>query len=183
VVLVGGPVLATNANVRDKFTSAERLAGTGEGRFRLVEGGVELWKREPVLGVGLGAFSERYRETRPRKERLRTRVFISHTTPLTVLAELGAVGFGLFLVLCGSTLVVLWRSSRRNHDRAGWAQWTILAMLGGIFVHGLLYSGVFEDPYVWTLLGTGLALGAARRVGTPQATQALPATVAAATAG
>jgi O-antigen ligase len=182
VVLVGGPVLATNANVRDKFTSAERLAGTGEGRFRLVEGGIDLWKQEPVLGVGLGAFSERYRETRPRREQVRTRVFISHTAPLTVLAELGAVGFGLFLVLCGATLVVLARSSLRDRDTGGWAQWTILAILIGIFVHGLLYSGVFEDPYVWALLGAGAAIGVTRSVQAREATQTLPAAVAPVTA-
>jgi O-antigen ligase len=183
LLFVGGPVVATNANVRDKVTSLERLASTGEGRYRLVEGGVGLWKEDPVLGVGLGAFSERYRETRPRKEQLRTRVFISHTAPLTVLAELGAVGFGLFLVLCGATLVVLWRSSLRARDATGWARWTILAILVGIFVHGLLYSGVFEDPYVWTLLGAGVAIGAVRALEPQETTRTLPAAVAPIAAG
>lgn len=183
LVLAGGPVIASNANVREKATSLEELASTGEGRFRLVEGGVDLWRQEPVVGVGLGAFSERYRESRPQKEQARTRVFISHTAPLTVLAELGVIGFGLFAVLCLTTLVVLWRSSRRDRDGTGWAQWTILAILVGIFVHGLLYSGVFEDPYVWALLGAGVAVGFVRQRAPEEAPQTLPAGVAPAPAG
>ena len=174
LVLVGGPVVALDSNVRDKASSVTGLASTGEGRFRLVDGGVKLWRTEPITGVGLGAFAQAYRETLPRKEEVRTRVFISHTAPVTVLAELGMIGFALLVALLGVTTAVLWRGSRRNHGERGWTQWTILAILVGIFVHSLLYSALFEDPYVWTLAAIGVAIGAAQPVQAREATQALP---------
>ncbi len=179
LVLIGGPAVALNANVRDKATSLERLASTGEGRLRLVKGGIELWKTAPVTGVGLGAFSQEYRSTVPRKEAARTRVFISHTAPVTTLAELGIIGFALFLVLLSVGTTVLWRGSRRTSDEGGWAQWTIMAILVAIVVHSLLYSALFEDPYVWTLAAIGVALGAAQTAEARQATRTLPAVTAA----
>jgi len=173
VALIGGPAVALNENVRDKATSLEQLAGAGEGRFRLAEGGVDLWKMEPVVGVGLGAFSERYRDSLPRRQQLRTRVVISHTAPVTVLAEVGAVGFGLFLALFAAIGAVLWRSSRQG-EPGGWAQWTVLAMITGIFVHSLLYSALLEDPYLWALAAIGVAIGSRRTVAAPDTTRALP---------
>lgn len=173
LVAIGGPAVALNRNVRDKATSIERLAGAGEGRFRLVEGGIDLWKTEPVVGVGLGAFSERYRETLSPRQQLRTRVVISHTAPVTVLAEVGAVGFALFVALFGTLGVVLWRSSRMGEPE-GWAQWTVLAMITGIVVHSLLYSALLEDPYLWSLAAVGVAIGSQRVAEARETTHALP---------
>lgn len=160
LVLVGAPAVAVNQHVRDKVTSLDKLVGSGEGRFRLVRGGIDLWKSEPIKGVGLGAFSARYREAQPPRRRDRTRVFISHTAPVTILAELGAIGFGLFLALCIATVAAMWRSARAARPE-GWVQWTALTGLIAIFVHALLYSALFEDPFVWVLLGVGLAAGRA----------------------
>ena len=180
LVLIGGPVVAVNSHVRDKVSSATGLASTGEGRFRLIRGGVNLWKTEPVKGVGLGAFAQEYRNTLPRKQEVKTRVFISHTAPVTVLAELGVIGFALLLALLGVATAVLWRGSLRNPGAAGFAQWTVLAILTGIFVHSLLYSALFEDPYVWILAAIGVAVGAAQPVPVREATQAMPVVVSAA---
>ena len=173
LVVIGGPAVALNSNVRDKVTSTQRLAGAGEGRFRLAEGGFDLWKLEPVAGVGLGAFSERYRETLTQRQQLRTRVVISHTAPVTVLAETGAIGFALFVVLFGALGVVLWRSSRRGEPE-GWEEWTVLAMITGIFVHSLLYSALLEDPYLWALAAVGVAIGSRRAAEAPDTSRSLP---------
>lgn len=161
-VLIGGPAMALKSNVREKFTSVDELISTGGGRFDLAEGGVDLWRTAPLQGVGLGAFAERYEETFSKRERDRTRVFISHTAPVTVLAELGAIGFGFLILMCIGTLAALIRASRPR-GQTGLMAWTVLALLIGIFVHSLLYSALFEDPYVWTLLGIGAVLLAASR--------------------
>jgi hypothetical protein len=109
----------------------------------------------------------------PRKQVARTRVFISHTAPITVLAELGAIGMGLMVVLIGTTILILWRGSRGDPE-AGWQRWTILATLTGIFVHSLLYSAFFEDPYVWMLAAVGVALRVRQPVEARSVTQAIP---------
>ncbi len=160
LVLVGGPIVALNGNVRDKVTSIERLANSGEGRLRLVKGGVELWKHDPVVGVGLGAFADRYKETLPRRTQLRTRVFISHTAPVTVLAELGTIGIGLLVLVLATGVVAMLRSARRR-DATGLAIWTVLALTVAIFVHSILYSAFFEDPYLWFLAAAAGAMAAA----------------------
>lgn len=157
VVLTAGPALALSENVRDKTTSMVGIAKASEGRARLVKGGVELWRQEPVRGVGIGSFAQRYAETLPARERRRTRVVISHTAPITVLAELGLVGVGFFAALILGTFIGLVRGIRRGPARA-MSLITILAALGGILVHSVLYSAFFEDPYVWVLLAAGAAL-------------------------
>ncbi len=156
LLLIGGPAVAFKPGVREKATSWSALAASGEGRFRLVSGGVDLWKAEPVAGVGLGAFSKRYEETLPRRTSARTRVFISHTAPVTVLAELGAIGMALFTLLGIGVLIVLWRAARGPHDDA-LLMTVLLALLAGIFAHSLLYSSLFEDPAIWALLGIAAA--------------------------
>lgn len=174
LVLIGGPTVALNGHVRDRVSSVTGITSAGEGRFRLARGGVDLWKTKPVTGVGLGAFAAEYRATLPRKQAVRTRVFISHTAPITVLAELGLVGIGLLVLLVGTATIVLWRGARRSANGTGLVQWTALAVLVGIFVHSLLYSAFFEDPYVWAMAAIGIAAGAATSIETRHATQTLP---------
>lgn len=176
LLLIGGPAVALNQNVREKATSIDRLAGSGEGRLRLVKGGVELWRDAPVAGVGLGGFAERYKETLSRRDQLKTRVFISHTAPVTVLAETGAIGFGLLVALCVAALTAMGRGARRD-DVAGLAVWTMLALVVAIFVHSVLYSAFFEDPYVWVIVAAAGALAAAparTRADEDGATRGLP---------
>lgn len=157
LALTAGPALGLSKNVRDKTTSMVGIAKASEGRARLVKGGVELWRQEPVRGVGIGSFAQRYAETLPARERRRTRVVISHTAPITVLAELGLIGIGLFAALILGTFIGLVRGIRKGPSRA-MSLITILAALCGIFVHSVLYSAFFEDPYVWVLLAAGAAL-------------------------
>jgi O-antigen ligase len=162
VVLLAGAV-ATSGHIRDAVTSTDRLERVSEGRFDLVAGGLDIWRESPVVGSGLGSFEQRYKETLTPTEQRRVRVIISHNAPVTVLSEVGAVGFLLFLGL-------LWTTGRRIARRAGgpgpagWAEWTALAMLAGILVHSLLYAALFEDPYTWVVAAAaiGLARGAPR---------------------
>lgn len=157
LVLIGAPTLAASGRIRDQVSSISEVAKASEGRARLVKGGVELWKTAPVVGIGVGSFAQRYADTLPERTRRKTRVVISHTAPVTVLAELGVVGIGLLALLAGGVLVGIGR--RIRHDRANALTLAaILAALVGIFAHSTLYSAFFEDPYVWALMAIGAAL-------------------------
>ena len=81
-------------------------------------------------------------------------MIISHNAPVTVLTELGSVGFALFLVLLGWTAVTIGRAARAPGPE-GLAEWVMLALLAAIFVHSLLYSALFEDPYTWVVTAAG----------------------------
>jgi hypothetical protein len=47
-------------------------------------------------------------------------------------------------------------------------------MIAGIFVHSMLYSALFEDPYLWALAAIGVALGAQRAAEARDTTRSLP---------
>ena len=169
-VAVGGAVLVVLAaaailrspNVRDAVTSKSRLERVSEGRFDLVKGGLQIWRDKPVAGTGLGSFERQYKESLTASEQRRVRVVISHNTPVTVLTELGAIGFLLFLLLIVMVAARIGLDARAPWP-TGWASWAILAMLTSIFVHSLLYSALFEDPYTWVLVGAAVGLAGAAR--------------------
>ena len=120
-------------------------------RSRRVSLTVRAWTHRPVAGVGLGA--------QPRaSQQLATRYappshFVSHTTPLTVLAELGVVGLLLYAALLAGAAKAIDGVRRRDMPLG----LTLGMALLGLFVHSLFYSGFFEDPLTWFVLGTTAA--------------------------
>lgn len=143
--------VAGSHQVRDALTSTSRLSKVSEGRFDLVSGGVDMWQQHPVAGGGLGSFATNYSEMLSAGELRKTRVVISHNAPVTVLSEEGAIGFAFFAWLCVIGVIVGIRASRDRDDDVGVPGAMMLAALVGIFVHALLYSALFEDPYTWVL--------------------------------
>lgn len=144
VLLAGGFVLlgAKGHSIRD-VTS---------GRSNRIERTADVVREAPILGVGLGAQPEVSQELAQRRN-ARTARFVSHTTPLTVAAELGIVGLAVYLVLLvAATRMVL---LLRPYDEA--LALSLGAVLLALFVHALGYSGFFEDPITWLALGIGAA--------------------------
>ena len=116
------------------------------GRSRLVDVTLEAFQERPVAGVGIGgqprASSEIVEKGSPSRN-------ASHTTPLTILAELGVIGFALYAWLLAATAWALYLVSR--HDRA--LGIGLGAILGALVVHSFLYAGFFEDPLTWGVIG------------------------------
>lgn len=158
VIGTGGAILASG-QVRSALTSGARLDKVSEGRFGLVTGGVDLWRKHPVVGGGLGSFATDYSALLSQGELTRTRVVISHNAPVTVLTEEGLVGFALFAWLAVMALVVGTRATR-GEDAAGVPGAAMLGILAGIMIHSLLYSALFEDPYAWVLAAGLVVLSA-----------------------
>ncbi len=103
----------------------------------------------PLIGVGIGGQPRASRalahSDRP------TPNFVSHTTPLTVAAELGVAGLVLYLwLLVGGarTIAAVTRLDRALGLALG-------ASFLALFVHALSYSGFLEDPITWVVLGVG----------------------------
>ena len=153
VVLLGGAGLVA-ASVEDH--SARRVTSDRSRRIDLT---VEVIRDHPLKGVGLGAQpveSQRRSEQGGSPSR-----FVSHTTPLTVAAELGLIGLALYIaLLVGGALLV--DRVRRRHATLGL---TLGAVLLALVVHSLAYSGFFEDPITWVALAIGCAFLAAEPTG------------------
>jgi O-antigen ligase len=166
LIVVGGSAIALSGNVRRAVTDADRLERVSEGRFDLMEGGLEIWREEPVTGIGLGGFEARFEETLTPLEQQRVRVVISHNAPITVLSETGVVGAVLFLALILGAGWATVRGSREEGD-VGWARWALGAMLAGILIHSLLYAALFEDPFTWVIAGAAVALAGTQPAAVP----------------
>jgi O-antigen ligase len=106
----------------------------------------------PLAGVGVG--SQPLASHNEEHTALGARKDASHTTPLTVLAELGVVGLAVYVWL----LVVSAQLLRRvvgERDRA--LGLCLAASFLVLVLHSLSYSGFFEDPLTWGVLGIAAA--------------------------
>ena len=124
-------------------------------RSRLVAVTWRVFRNHPLAGVGVGAQPKASREEAAR--RLTASRNHSHTTPLTVAAELGVIGILAYL---GFLAAAAWALlSVTNRDRA--LGLGLAAVFVSLLVHSLFYSGFFEDPITWGALAlAGAALAA-----------------------
>jgi putative inorganic carbon (hco3(-)) transporter len=130
------------------------------GRESLLEGGVDLFEREPLAGWGSGAFGQAfYEEIEP------ARSTISHSEPVTVAAEQGLVGLAVYAAFVVTALVVLFDGARGTLARGA-----VAACFVAMLVHSLGYAGFAIDPVTWALLGLGVAL----RRGPPDGSGTMP---------
>ena len=139
VVLGGIGVVAASA-------SGHSLKRITSDRSRLVEQTANLVRDHPVSGVGLGAqpHASQARSTRGGSASR----FVSHTTPLTVAAELGLLGAFAYIALLGGAAALI-RRVRRVEPALGLG---LAATLLALVVHSLFYSGFLEDPVTWVVL-------------------------------
>jgi hypothetical protein len=144
VALVGAGIAASK--VAD--TSVRKATSD---RSRRVELTAKVWVHHPIAGVGLGA---QPRESQKLAERFAPlQNFVSHTTPLTVAAELGTLGFLVYVALLAGGAWAL-DAVRRRHEALGLS---LGAVFLALFVHSLAYSGFFEDPITWLVLAVAAA--------------------------
>ena len=132
--------------------SEHGIGRASSGRTRLVSVTGHVIANHPVAGVGIGSQPLAAKEELDTRRRASKNA--SHTTPLTVLAEFGAIGFLLYLAFLAGAVRLLWEAFRR--DRVfGLGLGACFLVL---FLHSLFYSGFFEDPVMWGVLGVAAML-------------------------
>jgi putative inorganic carbon (hco3(-)) transporter len=143
VVLVLAVVLSPT--VRHKAS----LSHVTSGRSTLVSKGVKVAAHHPVAGVGVGGFRRAYADLAHLRGK-EPKAAASHTTPVTVAAELGLPGL---LLLAWIVIAVLRAAfSRIGPTFDGAAQLAFGLALVAILVHCIFYNALFEDPTFWGLL-------------------------------
>jgi hypothetical protein len=171
VLLAGCVVLIAGGAFDSGESSRKSIQVNTSGRWELIKGGLEMAADDPVVGIGSGSFEEDFQERfRAGEEAAGT---VSHTEPVTVLAEQGAVGFMVYLTVVAIAFAALAHSIApyapgiRRGGRAldapegmalGIARVALLAALTAMFVHSLSYAAFFTDPITWALLAIGLGL-------------------------
>jgi O-antigen ligase len=155
--------------------SGESVNRSTSGRVELVEGALAMVRDRPVWGFGSGSFAERYREREGvRSQRIAA---VSHTTPLTIASEQGAVGLVAYGFVLWAALALLFagvRAAVRGPAPGvpAVARAAIAAAFCGLVAHTLVYSAFLEDPLVWTLLAVAAAVPLAAREPAPAAERA-----------
>jgi O-antigen ligase len=157
VVLVGLPYAARGLSGSD-----------ATGREDVVRTGIALGAEQPIGGWGIGTFEDAARARALEKGDRTPRLTASHTTPVTVFAELGVLGMFTYLTLLASAVVAVLARWRRSStpasaaraqgvaaDLTGWPDASIIwatAVLVALVAHSLLYAGFFEDATLWVSL-------------------------------
>ena len=144
-------VLAFPSALRLELGNAESLDDATSGRYELVRGGIDLAGDRPLWGFGSGSFADEYL-AHGYGERSDA-VSASHTIPLTIAAEQGIVGLGVYLALLFAALSRLLHRARDDPWRA-----FVAAGFVAVVVHTWMYAAFLEDPVTWALLGVGAAL-------------------------
>jgi O-antigen ligase len=117
------------------------------GRTRLARVTWIAFEHHPLVGVGVGGQPQASKEEA--KTQLSAKRDKSHTTPLTVAAELGILGLVIYAALMAATARLLYLVTQQNRALGLGAASVFLAL----FVHSLFYAGFFEDPIAWGVIG------------------------------
>jgi putative inorganic carbon (hco3(-)) transporter len=165
VVLAGGALIV-------RSSSSESNSINTEGHGTLVSGGLKLARHRPLYGYGSASFSKEF----AREENVAPGdTTISHSEPVTVAAEQGAIGVIAYLALLAAALWAVVDGMRgaapglgapfrslAEGDRVELtpARIAIAAAFCALLVHTIGYAAYLTDPLTWALLAVGGVLAA-----------------------
>jgi exopolysaccharide production protein ExoQ len=131
-----------------KLNDPYRGISTGaSGRTDLWAAALALWEAQPLLGVGFRGHESLMPDGSP-----------AHNAYLSMLAETGVLGFGGYLLICGSAVAGLVRLRHDPTRQVG------VALAASYIVYGFVESRAvsFGNPY--SIVFLWIALDASRRV-------------------
>jgi O-antigen ligase len=133
------------------------LSSESSGRSGLIDGGLHIAEDAPVFGVGSGGFADEFTARYGAGEGIAVE---SHTEPVTVAAEQGAVGllaYGALLVVTVGGLLGAVGLALRERARGTPLAAAALAVYAVMLVHSLGYAAFLTDPITWALLAIAAA--------------------------
>ena len=131
--VIGGLVLFAE---NDQASDTERL--------KTIEDGLQLWRNNPLLGAGLGAYYER-----TAKDGL---ALVVHSTPIWLLAETGLIGFLIFAAAAGLVLQFAWKRSCAGDEVSRSLLLFLIGFAAMAMVHELLFQRI-----IWFIIGIAIA--------------------------
>ena len=148
----GGP----EAQRVQTLNSSRTILGARE---YLIGAGWEMFKDSPWLGQGPGAFQHALTVSYLHEIPTWALVTLSHTTVVTVLAELGFLGAALFtfaVIRIGFLVFnVYFRSQDRFHRLM--VAWVGAAMLG-VLLHSQAEGRLLDEPFLWVFVALFIAI-------------------------
>ena len=146
------------------FTFGVEASGA---RPYLVDAGLHMFADHPLTGVGAGGYQSSFQSDYYdfKDPKIKANVTISHTSVVTLLAELGVIGMVAvaFVMVRWGAYVRALLGGAQPETKAVVAG---LAVISAIIFFGSQTEGRFlEDPYLWFAAGLAVAIDAMRRSG------------------
>jgi len=145
----------------DRFRTLAAGTEAGGVRSYLIRAGWQMFLDHPLFGVGLDSYKDALQG--PYSHFLSGSIVQSHTSVITVMSELGIPG----LIVLGMFLHRFGQLSWRLYTGGSFEDRTLVAGLVGvslaIFVSSLTEGRLFEEPYLWLVMGLTVALATIRR--------------------
>jgi putative inorganic carbon (HCO3(-)) transporter len=165
-------VVAIGAGLAVRSSNNDSNSINTEGHGTLVSGGLKLARHRPIYGYGSASFSKEFarEENVPPGE-----TTISHSEPVTVAAEQGAIGVVAYLALLAAALWAMvaglpgtapgWGGRFRSLAGGDRVELTparigIAAAFCALIIHTIGYAAYLIDPLTWALLAAGGVLAA-----------------------
>lgn len=156
---IGAVIVASRPTIWQRLlTIRNGLGALDEQRAYLFRVSWAMFRDHPIFGVGLGGFQKSFLTNYPSYKTVIPYVqgvTLSHTTILTIAAELGLIGLLALVWIWVSILRVL-RGLRRSNlaDMGGYlAGVGYFLWIAAVFISSQSEARFFEDPMIWISMG------------------------------
>jgi len=148
----------------DQFKARFQTAGTdgtSQARLKYWKRGLEMYQDHPIFGIGFSNW-QRYYSTHYPGESLRAdHQEVAHSTPVTVLAEMGSLGFFFFYGMALWTIVINVRTITALKGRDEDKPWRFIAFGLNLGLIGFLVASCFVTEHEFPFLFVQASLSAA----------------------
>jgi putative inorganic carbon (HCO3(-)) transporter len=126
--------------------------GTSKARLHYWGRGIQMFKENPILGIGFNNWQVYYSQRFPGESLRAEHQEVAHSTPVTVLTEMGALGFATFYGMALTILLVNRRTLRilKASDEPIYWQYLCIALSVGLF--GFLAASCFVTQHEFPFL-------------------------------
>lgn len=149
-------------------------------RHYLIAAGLQMFYDHPLLGIGFGGFPKAILGPYSGFILSGYTTSESHTSIVTILAELGVVGLVLAAWWMLEYVRVSIKAVRRHDARRAYILAPLIAVIV-IFLESQLNARLIDEPYLWVFLGLAWAAMALEEAPGASATQPMATTTSAAT--
>ncbi len=158
-VFCGAIVLFIRPDIWDRMLAIfHNMEVSNPQRLYLWKAGIAIFKDNPIIGTGLGTFQTVFLKDYSTFKTVSDGATLSHTTILTIAAELGIVGLtvltALWLVLLGKVIVLRslsndYLSMFNDYNNMYYVGAGYLLWAATVFISSQGEGRFFEDPILW----------------------------------
>lgn len=135
---------------KERFETAGQ-DGTSQARLKYWKRGIQMYGDHPVFGIGFNNWAQYYAEQFPGESLREGHQEVAHSTPITVLAEMGTLGFVFFYGIALVTLTTNIKTIRIVKEREN-KFWYFLAFGLNVGLFGFLAASCFVTQHEFPFL-------------------------------